>query len=66
VLVLGHDEPHAWKRMKGSGGAHVQRRGAHSLPFVTNPFEVGAARQPKRTREGAGLRRQRTWTGAGR
>lgn len=23
VLVLGHDEPHAWKRMKGSGGAHV-------------------------------------------
>ncbi len=66
VLVLGHHEADAGERMKGSRGAHIQRGGARSLPFVSNPLEIGPARQPLRARERPGIRRRRTSTESGR
>lgn len=64
MLVARHDEPHAWKRKKGSGGTRLDGRAAHSLPFQSDLFEFSPARQSLCAREGSGLRRPRTSTGA--
>lgn len=66
VLVPRHDEPHPWKRMKGSGDSHVETSRANPLPFVTKPLELGRTRYSLRSAESAAVRPRRTWTGSGR
>lgn len=61
ALVLGNDDSDTRMIERGSGHAHVEVRGAYSLPLSYDCLQIGAPREPIPPRETeAKIRRLRT------